>query len=128
MTVTSELDLHIHARCQIELHQRVYRLRRRIDDIDQALMRPHLELLAAFLVDMRRTVHRIALETRRERDRPAHIRARALRRIDNLLRGGVEHTMIARLQPDADRLACHVSLQKEGAPLRTPAPILFATL
>src|SRR5215469_13544647 len=120
-----QLDLHIHARRQIELHQRVHCLRRRVDDIDQALMRPHLELLAALLVDMRRTVHRIALDTSRERNRPAYIRARALRRIDNLLRGGVEHTMIECLQPDADRLACHVSLQKEGAPPRTPAPILF---
>src|SRR5438105_15811485 len=56
--VPLELDLDVHAGGEIELHQRIHRLRRRIDDIEQALVRAHFELLAAFLVDVRRSVHR----------------------------------------------------------------------
>src|SRR5258708_39790827 len=57
-----ELDLDVDAGGKIELHQRVHRLRRRIDDIEQAFMRAHLELLAALLVDMRRPVDRELLD------------------------------------------------------------------
>ena len=44
-----ELDLDIDAGGEIELHQRVDRLRRRIDDVEHALVGPDLELLARFL-------------------------------------------------------------------------------
>src|SRR5215204_4510479 len=71
-----ELDLDVHAGGEVKLHQRVHRLRSRIDDIEQALVRAHLELLAALLVDVRRAVDREALDARRQRDRPAHLRAR----------------------------------------------------
>src|ERR687890_1190621 len=46
-----ELDLHVDAGGQVELHQRVHGLGRRIDDIEHALMRAHFELLARLLVD-----------------------------------------------------------------------------
>src|ERR1043165_362640 len=52
----SELDLDVDARGEVELHQRVHGLRRRIDDVQEALMSAHLELLAALLVDGRRPV------------------------------------------------------------------------
>src|SRR6266702_8831260 len=52
----SELDLDVDAGGKIELHQHVHRLRRRIDDVEQALVGAHPELLAALRVDMRRTV------------------------------------------------------------------------
>src|SRR5262245_33396973 len=52
----SELDLDVDAGGEVELHQRVHGLRRRIDDVEQALMRAHLELFAALLVDMRRAI------------------------------------------------------------------------
>ena len=51
-----KLDLDVDAGSQVELHQRVDGLRRRIDDVEQTLMRADLELLAALLVDMRRAV------------------------------------------------------------------------
>src|SRR5688572_9661025 len=63
-----ELDLDVDARRQVELHQRIDRLRRRVDDIEQALVRAHLELLAALLVDVRRAVDREALDARRQRN------------------------------------------------------------
>src|SRR5882757_4910255 len=66
----SELDLDVDAGGEIELHQRVHRLRRRVDDIEQALVRTHLELLAALLVDVRRAVDREFLDPGRQRNRP----------------------------------------------------------
>src|SRR5690625_7576503 len=55
---SSELDLDIDTGGKVELHQRVHRLRCRVDDIEQPLMRADLELLPAFLVHMRATQHR----------------------------------------------------------------------
>src|ERR1051325_4308424 len=104
-----ELDLDVDAGGEIELHQRVHRLRGRIDDIEQALVRAHLELLAALLVDVRRTIDRELLDPGRQRDRPAHLCAGALRRIDDLARRRIEDTVIEGLEPDADVLAVHLN-------------------
>jgi small subunit ribosomal protein S10 len=49
-----ELDLDVHARSEVELHQRVNGLRGRIDDVEKTLVGADLELLAALLVDVRR--------------------------------------------------------------------------
>src|ERR1700676_1928928 len=103
----SELDLDVHAGGKIELHQRVHRLRRRIDDVEQSFMGAHLELLAAFLVDMRRPVDRELLDPGRQRGRPAHLRAGALGGRHDLACGRIENPMIERLEPDADILAVH---------------------
>src|SRR5256885_6409676 len=103
----SELDLDVDAGGEIELHQRIHGLRRRIDDIEQALVRAHLELLAALLVDVRRPVDREFLDSGRQRDRSAHLRAGALRRVDDFARRRVEDAVIERLEPDADVLAVH---------------------
>src|ERR1700720_4492011 len=102
-----ELDLDVHAGGEIELHQRVHRLRRRIDDVEQSFMGAHLELLAAFLVDVRRSVDRELLDLGRQRDRPAHLRAGALGGRHDLACGRIENSMIERLEPDADILAVH---------------------
>src|ERR1700689_1434412 len=79
-----ELDLDVDAGGEIELHQRIYCLRRRIDDIEQALMRAHFELFTALLVDMRRTVDREFFDLGRQRNGSPHLRAGALRGIDDL--------------------------------------------
>src|ERR1700728_2960768 len=47
-----DLDLNVHAGGEVELHQRVHRLRSRFHDVQQAAVGPNLELLAAFLVDV----------------------------------------------------------------------------
>src|ERR671916_2262350 len=70
-----QLDLDIDAGGEVELHQRVHRLRRRLHDIEQPLVRPHLELLARLLVDVRRTVDGELLATRRQRNGTANERA-----------------------------------------------------
>src|ERR1700674_5886135 len=105
----SELDLDIDTGGEIELHQRVHRLRRRIDDVEQALMRAHLELFAALFVDMRRAGHREFLDFRRQRNRTADLRTGALGRVDDLARRRIENAVIERLEPDPDILAVHFS-------------------
>src|SRR5580693_104601 len=55
MFFTECLNLYIHARGQIELHQRIYRLRRRIQNIEQPFVSADLKLLPRLLVHVRRT-------------------------------------------------------------------------
>src|ERR1700687_3334528 len=103
----AELDLALHAGGEIELHQRVHRLRRRIDDIEQSFMGAHLELLAALLFVLRGSVERELVVPGRSRDRPAHLRAGALGGRHDLACGRIENPMIERFEPDADILAVH---------------------
>src|SRR5262245_61991146 len=58
----SELDLDVHARRELELHQCVDGLRRGIQDVDQPFVRAHLELLARLLVDVRPAQHGVAVD------------------------------------------------------------------
>src|SRR5205809_5694894 len=55
----SELDLDIDAGREVEPHQRVDRLRRRRVDVDQPLVRAHLEVLPRVLVLERRSDHAV---------------------------------------------------------------------
>src|SRR6266851_8275465 len=110
MMASLELDLDIDAGGEIELHQRVYRLRRRIDDVEHALVGPDLELFARLLVDVRRTQDGEFFDLGRQRDRAAHPRAGALGRADDLAGRLVEHAMIVRPQADPDILAVHCYL------------------
>src|SRR6185369_1303294 len=90
----SQFDLYVYARGKIELHQRVDRLRRRLHDVQQPLVRPHLELLARLLVDVRRTVDGELLDARRQRNGAANESTRATRRIGDVASRLVEHSMI----------------------------------
>src|ERR1700704_5126558 len=51
-----ELDLDIDAGSEIELHQSIDRLGRRIHDVEEPLVGTHFKLLTALLVDVRRAV------------------------------------------------------------------------
>src|SRR5262249_48612439 len=104
----SELDLDVDAGGQIELHQRVHRLRRRIDDVQESLVCAHLELFAALLIDVRRTVHRELFDSGRQRNRSTDLRTRALGRIHDFTRRRIEDAVIERLEPDPDILAVHL--------------------
>src|SRR4029077_7857619 len=97
--------LDIDAGGEIELHQRVYRLRRRIDDVEHALVGPDLELLARLLVDMRRTQHGELLDLGRQRDRTAHARAGTLGRADDLAGRLIKHAMSVRPEADSETVA-----------------------
>src|SRR6516225_1444248 len=91
-------NLNVHARRQIELHQRVHRVRRGLENVNQALVCAHLKLLARFLVHVRRPQYRPAVDDGRQRNRPGNIGAGALRGVDNLFRGLIENAMIVSLQ------------------------------
>src|ERR1700674_3236654 len=80
------LDFNIHTGRQIEFHQRVHGVRRGLEDVNQPLVRAHLELLARFLVHVRRAQHRPAVDHRGQWNRAGYFRAGALGRIDNLFR------------------------------------------
>ena len=47
-----DLDLDVDARRQVEALERLDRLARRLDDVEEALVDPHLEVLARVLVDV----------------------------------------------------------------------------
>src|SRR6202047_1953687 len=111
-----ELDLDVDAGGKVELHQRIDRLRRRIDDVEQALMRAHFELLAALLVDVRRAVHGELLDLGRQRDRPAYLGAGALGGRNDLARGRIENAVVERLEPDSNILGVHVRSLSRTAP------------
>src|SRR6186713_1291078 len=81
-----ELDLHVDTGREVELHQRVHGLVVRIDDVEHALVRARLVLVARVLVGVRRYQDGVALDLRRQRDGTAHLRARPLRRLDDLAR------------------------------------------
>src|SRR5690606_20764538 len=65
------------------------------------------KLLAALLVDVRRAVDGELLNPGRQRDRPTHLCAGALRRRHDLARRRIEDAMVERFEPDPDVLAVH---------------------
>src|SRR6202790_390423 len=74
-SVAEPLDFHVHTRRQIEFHQCVDRVRCGLENVDEPLVRAHLELLASLLVHVRRTQHRPAVDGGRQRNRAGHISA-----------------------------------------------------
>ena len=102
MLLAERLDLDIDAGRKIQLHQRVDRLRCRLEDVDQPFVRAELELLARLLVDVRRAEDRPLVLFRRQRNRSGQPRSGTPRRVDDL--GGllVQHPVVVGLQADAD--------------------------
>src|SRR3954463_14357761 len=117
---TSDLDFDVDAGGEVELHQGIDRLRRRIDNVENALVGANFKLLARFLVDMRRTVDGVLLDPRRQWDRAAHAGAGALRGRDDLLGRRIEHTVIERLEPDEDILRVHFDPSKNPSGTSPP--------
>src|SRR6202140_1904487 len=103
--MSKSLDFHVHAGRKIELHERIHRVRCGLENIDQALVRAHFELLTRFLIHVRRTQHRPAIDGGGQRNRPCHIGAGALRGIHNFLGGLVENSVIVRLEAYTDFVA-----------------------
>ena len=74
----------------------------RLDDVDQPLVDPHLEVLARVLVLVRAPHDREAVLLGRQRDRTSDRRLRAHDRLDDLARRLVDDLVVERLQADAD--------------------------
>src|SRR6185295_13423278 len=100
--VLLDLDLHVDSGGKIELHERIDRLVRRVDDVHQSQMRADLELVARRLVDVRRAQQVEALLARRQRHRTAHHGTRPLGGVDDLERRLVDQPVVERLEADAD--------------------------
>src|ERR1700722_3504752 len=98
MFASESFDLNVHARRKIELHQRIYRVWRGLENVDQALVCAHLKLLARFLVHVRRPQNRPTVDDCRQRNRTGNVGAGALRCVDNLFRRLIENAVIVRLQ------------------------------
>src|ERR1035438_510596 len=105
----SELDLDVDTCGQVQPHQRVDGLRRGVEDVNQALVRAHLEVLARVLVLVRRADDAVDVLLRGQRDRPGNPRAGARHRVNNLPRRAVNDLVIVGLEPDADLLSRHVA-------------------
>src|SRR5271155_2201937 len=111
MFLAESLNLHIHTRRQIQLHQRVHRLLRRLENIEQPLMCADLKLLPRLLIHVRRPQHRVLVLHRRQRNRPRNLCPRAPRGFHNLARRLIQNAVVVSLQPDANSFfSNHVSL------------------
>src|SRR5207302_37608 len=107
---SSELDLDVDAGREVEPHERVDGLRRRVDDVDQPLVRPHLEVLARVLVLVRRADDAVHVLLGWQRHRAGHPRAGTRHGVDDLPRRAVDDLVVICLEPDADLLSRHVGL------------------
>src|SRR5215471_3136343 len=124
----SELDLDVDACREVEPHQRVDRLRRGIDDVDQALVRAHLEVLARVLVLVRRADNAVDVLLRGQRDRPGNPCAGTRHRVYDLPRRAVDDLVVVGLEPDADLLSRHVGFPCPSSSVFVPLPGLFLAI
>src|SRR5215218_6799775 len=106
-----ELDLDVDARGEVvEPLQRVDRLRRRLQDVDQSLVRADLEVLPRVLVLERRADHAVDVLLGRQRHRSGDGCTGPRRRLDDLLGRRLDGRVVVRLQADADLVFCGGSL------------------
>src|SRR3984893_9012198 len=103
--MSKSLDFYVHAQRQIELHSRDHRVRCGFENVDQTFVRAHFELLTRFLVHVRRTQHRPAIDGGGQRNRPSYICTGTLRGVHNFLGGLVENSVVVRLQAYTDFVA-----------------------
>src|SRR5437588_12247582 len=99
-----ELDLDVDTRGEIEAHQGVHGLRRRAVDVDQPLVRAHLEMLPRVLVLERASDHAVDVLLGGQGHRPCDRGTAALGRVDDRLGRAVELLVVVALEADADFL------------------------
>src|SRR5690606_8605874 len=117
----SELDLDVDTGREVETHERIDGLRRRVDDVDEPLVGAHLEVLAAVPVLVRRTDHTEHVLLRRQRHGAGHLGAGAGHGVDDLLRRGVDDLVVVGLEPDTDLLSRHaLALPLRSSSLAVP--------
>src|SRR5439155_20622462 len=98
------LDRDVDPGREVEALQRIDGLAGYLHDIDQSLVDPHLEVLTAVLVDVRRTDQRVLADLGRERHRTPDLRLGTQDGLDDLLRRLVNDLVVIGLEPNADRL------------------------
>src|SRR5699024_2177695 len=97
-----ELDLDVDVVGEVESHERIDGLRRRIDDVDQTLVRAHFEMLTAVLVLVWRTDDAVHALLRRQRHGAHNSRTSASDGVHDLACGTVTHSVVVRVGPAAD--------------------------
>src|SRR5690606_5001015 len=105
-----KLDLDVDAGREVEPHERVDGLRRRVDDVDQPLVRAHLEVLPRVLVLVRRADDAVHVLFRRQRHRASDLRAGPRHGLDDLASRAVDDLVVIGLEPNADLLSRHGGL------------------
>src|SRR3954467_4978715 len=101
-----EADLDVDAGGQVvEALERVDRLRRRLMDVDEPLVRADLEVLTRVLVLEGRADHAVDVLVRGQGDGPGDSRPGALRRLDDLAGSAIDGVVVVRLETDSD-LVC----------------------
>src|SRR5215218_4734339 len=101
------LDVDVDRGRQVDAHQRVDRLRRRVEDVDEPLVRAHLEVLARVLVLVRRADDAVDVLLRRQRHGADDARSGLRHRLHDAPRRGIDRLVVVGLQPDADLLSRH---------------------
>src|SRR3954452_11855824 len=126
---SDELDLDVHARRQVvQPLQRVDRLRGRLQDVDQALVRADLEVLARVLVLEGRADHAVDVLLGGQGHGPGHRGSGTGCRLDDLLGRRLDRRVVVGLEPDTDlvlRKCCHAFPEQTsgGRARKTPAPL-----
>ncbi|CRH64755.1 Uncharacterised protein [Chlamydia trachomatis] len=108
--MSSELDLDVDVCGQVDTHERIDGLRRRVDDVDEPLVCAHLKVLAAVLVFVGRPNDDKHVLFGRQWNRAHNSGACSLHGVHDLARGAVDDLVVIRLQPDADLLSRHAVL------------------
>src|SRR5688572_20992360 len=107
MAGLSGLDLDVDAGRQVELHERVEGLLRRLEDVEQALVGPDLELLTRLLVGVRRPEDAVLVDLGGQRDRARDLGPGTLGGLDDLAGGLIEELVVVGLEPDANPRGGH---------------------
>jgi len=100
-----ELDLHLDTGRQVETLQAVDGLRLRIDDVDEPLVDPHLEVLARVLVDVGSADDGVPMLVGRQRYGATHRGVRTSNGLDDLARRLIDDLVIESLEADSDDLS-----------------------
>src|SRR5699024_7038679 len=103
------LNVHIDAGRKVDTHESVNRLRRRVEDVNQALVRAHLEVLARVLVLMGRTNNGVYVLFSGQRHRSYDSGTRTGDRLDDLARRRINRLVVIGLEPNADFLSRHAN-------------------
>src|SRR5919112_3530546 len=127
----SDLDVDAGGKL-VEALERVDRLRGRLVDVDEPLVRADLEVLLRILVLERGPDDRVHVLLRRQRHRAGHGRTGPGGGVDDLAGRRLDRGRVVRLQADADLVLgrCHVNVVRtwEGAAPVEPPPARMLVL
>src|SRR5690625_1645974 len=105
---STQADLNLYTRRQVQLHQCVNRLLGRLNDVQQALVGANFVLITRVFVHMRRDQNSKLFLTGRQRNRATNLGTGAFRRLHNFHRRTVDQLVIERLETNSYALTLHL--------------------